>query len=227
MEEDGYWCRIPSIEDRCHRPPPGYIGVYTRQLQYGLRFPPHAFVVKLLNEYNISLAQLTHVSIWRIMTYLWVHLFYGLEPSVHCFRCTHKLMPNTHSNKWHGPSWWQIEDERGFLSTYPNDTSDKDWRGQWIWIRAPSDEDHPNYFGGPWCLRKPDPKMFNITDANHKQMELFGQSHMPRAIGRMANKPTIWLPCCHYIFQEKILVVVGLNRRYQGGKISGWGRGFH
>ena len=115
--------------------PPGYIGVYTRQLQFGLQFPLHSFVVEVLNGYNISLCQLTLASIRRVMTFLWVCLFYGFEPSIHVFRKLHKPMPNQQSNEHHGAGWWRIETQRGYLTTWPNDTLDKDWQGQWIWIR--------------------------------------------------------------------------------------------
>ena len=136
-EKDGYWCQMPVTEDRIHRPPPGYIGVYTRQLQSGLRFPLHPFVTQVLNGYNISLCQLTPVSTRRVMTFLWVALFYGFDPSIHVFRQLHKLVENKQSNEHHGPGWWRIESRKGILTTWPNDTSDKDWRGQWIWVRAP------------------------------------------------------------------------------------------
>lgn len=56
LEEDGYWCRMPSPTDIIHRPPPGYVGVYTRQLQYGIRFPLDPFVRDILIKYRISCA---------------------------------------------------------------------------------------------------------------------------------------------------------------------------
>ncbi|XP_021768364.1 nexilin-like [Chenopodium quinoa] len=58
MEEYRFWCRMPYSDERIHRPPPGYIGVYTRQLQYGLRLPLHYFVTFVLNGYNNLLCQL-------------------------------------------------------------------------------------------------------------------------------------------------------------------------
>ncbi|XP_021756203.1 uncharacterized abhydrolase domain-containing protein DDB_G0269086-like [Chenopodium quinoa] len=46
-------------------------------------------------------------------------------------------------------------------------------------------------------------------------MTHFGRSPSQGATGRMANVPSVWLPCCHYIFQEKILVVVDLSQKFQ------------
>ncbi|CAO2822625.1 unnamed protein product [Amaranthus hypochondriacus] len=169
---------MPFFEDRIHRPPPGYVGVYTRQVQFGLRFPLHPFVTQLLNGYIISLCQLTAASIRRVMTFLWVALFYAFDPNSHVFRKLHNLLLGNQSDNRHGLGWWRIEAQKWFLASWPNDSSDEDWRGQWIWVRAPSKE---------------------------------GTGRQ----GREQNAPATWLPCYHFIFQEKILAAVGLKRKYR------------
>lgn len=185
FEEDGHWCRMPSPTDRIHRPPPGYIGVYTRQLQYGLRFPLDPFVRDILIKYRISLCQLTPVSIRRVMTYLWVCRFFAVEPNLHCFRKTHQLVQNLQSvYGQHGSSgWWRIESRPQYLTMWPNDSSDKDWRGQWVWVRVPADPEHPYFFGAPRYLSRPDPSMQDLgpedpdatSHPSYEQMNFFGK----------------------------------------------------
>lgn len=156
------------------------------------------------------------------MTFVWVAIFYGFDPSIHVFRRLHNLVMNKQSNADHGPGWWRIESKKGILTTWPNDTSDKDWRGQWIWVRAPYAAAHPNYFGGPRYLSKPDKNMSAIgsADLSSAELELLNLfDKLPTGKrGRELYMPKNWLPCYHYIFQEKILAAVGLSRKYQREK---------
>ncbi|MFX6961433.1 hypothetical protein ABTH76_20680, partial [Acinetobacter baumannii] len=52
MESDGYWLRLPMPDSSVVSPPGDdghtYVGVYLRQLEHGLRFPLHPFIVELL-----------------------------------------------------------------------------------------------------------------------------------------------------------------------------------
>ena len=227
FEADGYWCRMPSASDRIHRPPPGYVGVYTRQLQYGLRFPLDVFVRDLLIHYNISLCQLTPTSIRRVMTYLWVCKFFKYVPNLHCFRKLHRLVPNIQSGHGsHGSGWYRIESRPPFLTMWPNDSSDKDWRGQWIWVRAPTDPGHPCVFSAPRYLAEPDPEMGSLgppadngPDPNLNQQNIFGKLPNRGGSGRMQHIPETWLPDTHYVFQENMLAAVGLSRKFKDGKL--------
>ena len=226
MEVDGYWSRIPAAEDRIHRTPAGYIGVYVRMLEYGLRFPVHPFVINVLNGFNISLSQLTPLSIRRTMSYLWVCLFLGFTPDMDVFRTMFKLTPTAQA-KSQGPGWWNIQDAPGFLSSFPFKSSDKDWRGQWIWVKVPSRSDHPNFYGAPRWFVRPDKKMSllgppSLGKTEEKQLAWFGRRVSAAAQGGF--KSAKWLPWAEVIFRERFLAVVGLSRRLQGGKKLGWGR---
>ncbi|XP_021723688.1 uncharacterized protein LOC110691060 [Chenopodium quinoa] len=107
---------------------------------------------------------------------------------------------------------------------WPNDSSDKDWRGQWIWVRVPADPEHPHFFGAPRYLSRPDPNMQDLgpedPDAarhpSYEQMSFFGKQKNPGGTGRMKFIPTRWLLDNHYVFQEKMLAVVGLSRKHIG-----------
>ncbi|XP_021747124.1 uncharacterized protein LOC110712973 [Chenopodium quinoa] len=50
---------------------------------------------------------------------------------------------------------------------------------------------------------------------SYEQMSFFGKQNNPEGIGRMRFIPARWLPDNHYVFQEKMLAVVGLIRKYR------------
>ncbi|XP_021774236.1 uncharacterized protein LOC110738169 [Chenopodium quinoa] len=51
---------------------------------------------------------------------------------------------------------------------------------------------------------------------NYEQIHFFGKQDNPGGTGRMKYIPTRCLPDTHYAFQEKMLAVVGLNRKFRG-----------
>lgn len=69
----GYWCELPSPEHaRVTHPPRGFVSVYTRHLEYRLRFPLDPFVADVLVGYNITLDQLNPKSMRYIIGFRWV-----------------------------------------------------------------------------------------------------------------------------------------------------------
>ena len=219
-EGDGYWCKVPSATDRLHMPPEGYTAIYVRMFEFGLRLPLDDFVTAVLIAYNISLAQLTPMSIKRLMSFLWTCIFMGLRPTLEAFNGVFKLAAITVADS---KGWWSIQDRQGKLSAFPYVSSDKEWKGSWLWVRVPTKPNHPHLFGAPLKFTKPDPGMTAVGDlvvseADKEVITWFGKKPDKDVQGKFS--PTTWLPWSQFIFQEKVLAVCGLSRQYSGNLLN-------
>jgi len=47
---------IPNPNVMMNRPPLGYVVIYRVALTYGLRFPLHKVILKIINKYELALA---------------------------------------------------------------------------------------------------------------------------------------------------------------------------
>lgn len=63
----------------------GEFAVYASTLKLGLRFPPHPFVIELLDDYNIGLNQMTPNSWASIFGFIAKCELKGIVPSFQAF----------------------------------------------------------------------------------------------------------------------------------------------
>ena len=84
---------LVDLGGRVDYPPSGYLGVYKEALKANLRFPLHSFIVKLLNVYLLSSAQIMPNS-WRfIIGFLSLCFLWEVEPTINLFRTCYLLKP--------------------------------------------------------------------------------------------------------------------------------------
>ena len=78
-------------QERVHNPPVGGLGIYEEALKAGLRFPLPPFVVKLVDRFALSLAQIAPNS-WRyIVGFLSLCSLHGRRPTISLFRAFFSL----------------------------------------------------------------------------------------------------------------------------------------
>ena len=77
---------LTGPQERVHHPPAGGLGIYEEALKAGLRFSLHPFVVKLVDRFALSLAQIAPNS-WRyIIEFLSLCSMHGRRPTISLFR---------------------------------------------------------------------------------------------------------------------------------------------
>ena len=50
--------------------PPGHVAVYNHHFEFGLRFPLNSNLLKILNAFNVCLAQLTPLANRNLIVYI-------------------------------------------------------------------------------------------------------------------------------------------------------------
>lgn len=55
----GYQLVVPKEKSVILDCPPGHIGVYAHHFDFGIRFPLHPYLMKILRAWNVCLAQIT------------------------------------------------------------------------------------------------------------------------------------------------------------------------
>ena len=92
---------LAASEERVYAPLTGCVGVYEEAMMADLRFSLHPFVVKLLDRYVLSLAQIVPNS-WRyIVGFLSLYSLHGRRPTISLFQACFSLKKHPR-----GRSWW-------------------------------------------------------------------------------------------------------------------------
>lgn len=113
----GYWFSLSGEDDTVFDPPEGHITVYPKHLEFGIIFPLDPFIVQVLNEYNLSLAQLMPMSIQSLRGWT---LTIGV---------IHSLVVLQRDGAGEDDSdWWILCEWEGRLLAYPKLTLVKDWK---------------------------------------------------------------------------------------------------
>ncbi|XP_056690381.1 uncharacterized protein [Spinacia oleracea] len=185
----GHYHRLAEdLYEACEgtRPPPGFIAVYLHHFDYGLRFPLDPFIARLLNEYNISLAQLTSKSMRHIIRYRWMCDYLSYPPSIEVFQEMHELVRN--SNDAHG--WWTITNKRSrkgkrnYLNVFPYVSSVHEWKTHLLLVRVPVDPKHSYYYSPPKWFVRVDPTMSRVGSVDPENtdhvvlLEWFEREHL-------------------------------------------------
>ena len=83
--------KLADPGERVDCPPSGYLGVYKEALKVGLQFPLHLFVVRLLNVFLLSSAQIAPNSWCFVIEFLSLCFLQGVEPTISLFRSCYLL----------------------------------------------------------------------------------------------------------------------------------------
>ena len=119
------FCFIPSefrVElarprERVHNPPAGWLGVYEEAMRVSLRFPLHPFVVKLLDRYALSLAQIAPNSWHHIIGFLSLCSLHGRRLIMGLFWAYFSLKRYSQAHKlW----YFFLQSNHKFMSRVPS-----------------------------------------------------------------------------------------------------------
>ena len=91
---------LPGLQGRIRAPPIGSIGVYEEALKADLHFPLHPFVERILEMFELSLAQVTPNSCCYIVGFLSLSSLLGRRPTLGLFRACFCLKRHPSSGGW-------------------------------------------------------------------------------------------------------------------------------
>ena len=120
---------IPGLVDRVHCPPVGWLGIYEDSLKASLRFSLHPFVIRLMIQYNICLAQIASNSWLVIIDFLSLCLLHKHNPMVDLFRACYSLKSHLDKDRWYFSSRKNLRFIRGVISSIHG------WKVQFFFIR--------------------------------------------------------------------------------------------
>ena len=129
---------VPSEGSIITECPPGYVAVYTHHFEFGLHFPLDSFLVKILNAFNVCLAQLTPLAVHNLTAYIWVVRFLDFPQTINLFRHLYWLKKNGSSRL---TGWWSLMTADKKRTVQPKMTRLKGWHDAFFWLRVP--EDYP------------------------------------------------------------------------------------
>uniref|UniRef100_A0A803MY36 Uncharacterized protein n=1 Tax=Chenopodium quinoa TaxID=63459 RepID=A0A803MY36_CHEQI len=72
---DGFDLCVPPSGSSVLDCPDGHFAIYLKHFDFGLRFPLHPFVVKILKAWNVCLVQLTPPTIRAVIALIWPHKY--------------------------------------------------------------------------------------------------------------------------------------------------------
>jgi Putative gypsy type transposon len=218
-----YKVTTPGEKDTICCPPVGHIGIYLKDLEYGLRFPLHPRVQAILEAMGVAIGQLMPLAIRTIVGFVWICLWKQEAPTVNLFRRLHCLQ------KVKG--WYALMTEANYVTVNPKLTSSKNWKDRFVFVGVPDDFPLPRTFEHRVNLRCEGPaersrlapgqtKMSaSSVRLNADERRLFEYF---RAIqGTRSKKCENWLPPMQIICQDEPLGLLGLIPSLSQGK---WGR---
>ncbi|MDP1340922.1 hypothetical protein, partial [Klebsiella variicola] len=77
---------VPGPYDTVCKPPEGHTAVFTKHLEFGLRFPFHPFLEQLIDRGNVALCQMNPFAVRLMVAFTWTCLFLNLPLSIDAFR---------------------------------------------------------------------------------------------------------------------------------------------
>lgn len=86
-----YELSLQAAECRVTQCLEGNVAIYSHYIDFGLRFPLDPTLVKILQGWNICLAQLHPLAIRTVISYIWVCRWMGFPESLSLFKWLHVL----------------------------------------------------------------------------------------------------------------------------------------
>jgi len=222
-----YCIVAPEVGQSICCPPPGHIGVYIRQLEYGLRFPLNEHVAAIISRMNVAVGQLHPLAVRTIIAFVWLCLYKGVVPSVNLFRRLHHLRPSTMGVL---SGWYSVQTEAGYV-TCTKLTSCKDWKDRWVYVQVPEDFPLPRTFQSRVFLRC-ETQREREKYVSRKKLKLdAAKVHLTEeeshALGHFeaerAGLSKEWMPPTQIILQDEPLCFVGLIPALRKGQLGRYG----
>ena len=144
---DEFGTKLVGPQGRVHNPPIGWLGVYEKAMKVDLHFPLHTFIVKLLDRYALSLAQIVPNSWHYIIGFLSLCNLHGRRLTVSLFRACFSLKRNPRTHKW----WYiSLRSNQKLLFGVPSSTHG--WEECFFLIFV----EQPWGFETTWCVPRID-----------------------------------------------------------------------
>uniref|UniRef100_A0A803KUN1 Uncharacterized protein n=1 Tax=Chenopodium quinoa TaxID=63459 RepID=A0A803KUN1_CHEQI len=193
---DGYDLHLPAAGSSMLDCPAGHVVIYSKHFDFGLRFPLHPFVAKILRAWNVCLVQITPSTIHAVIALVWVMLYRNFRLTLNAFR---KLM----TLKRHGQSegWWSLYTASRKYTVHPKLSSCKGWQDKFFFLSVPDDIPIRRTF---YRLH---PRFDTIPERELGRHELRAVSHFDIIEseddkGRSRLAPKVWVPNVGYILGD-------------------------
>lgn len=101
------------------------MAVYTIHFEFGLRFPLDFFLVKIMNAFNVNLAQLTPLAVCNLFSYIWTIRFLDFSKILNLFR--HLLWLKRNVSSWQA-GWQSLTTADKKVTIQPKFSGLKGWQ---------------------------------------------------------------------------------------------------
>ncbi|XP_056698996.1 uncharacterized protein [Spinacia oleracea] len=188
----------------------GEFPVYAASIKLGMRFPPHPFVVEVLDGFNIGVAQLTPNSWADIFGYIAKCALNDVEPSFNAFLHLVSLSRSPSAAK----GWFNLS-SRGTYQTVVGKLSKWHmWRKRWVVFYTDDQEmyERMSRWNCDANFMDRDEPLPPLTAEEWDQiMVLFRANTYHLTVDKSFHVPAEWLPHISQFRNEAFLAAVGLG----------------
>ncbi|XP_056694812.1 uncharacterized protein [Spinacia oleracea] len=208
---EGYQMRVPAgLDSTVSLLAEGEFPVYAASIKLGMRFPPHPFVVEVLDGFNIGVAQLTPNSWADIFGYIAKCALNDVEPSFNAFLHLVSLSRSPSAAK----GWFNLS-SRGTYQTVVGKLSKWHmWRKRWVVFYTDDQEMYERM--SRWnCnanfMDRDEPLPPLTAEEWDQIMVLFRANTYHLTVDKSFHVPAEWLPHISQFRNEAFLAAVGLG----------------
>ncbi|XP_056684999.1 uncharacterized protein [Spinacia oleracea] len=208
---EGYQMRVPAgLDSTVSLLAEGEFPVYAASIKLGMRFPPHPFVVEVLDGFNIGVAQLTPNSWADIFGYIAKCALNDVEPSFNAFLHLVSLSRSPSAAK----GWFNLS-SRGTYQTVVGKLSKWHmWRKRWVVFYTDDQEmyERMSRWNCDANFMDRDEPLPPLTAEEWDQiMVLFRANTYHLTVDKSFHVPAEWLPHISQFRNEAFLAAVGLG----------------
>uniref|UniRef100_A0A803LHW2 Uncharacterized protein n=1 Tax=Chenopodium quinoa TaxID=63459 RepID=A0A803LHW2_CHEQI len=203
---DEYELIIPPSGSSVLDFPASYVAVYTKHFDFGLRFPLHPFVAKILKAWNVFLVQLTPPTIHVVIATVWVMLYRNYLLTLNAFRRLITLKRDGQS-----VGWWSLYAQPHKYTVHPKLSSCKGWQDKFFFMFVPDD------FPLRMTFFQPHPRFDSLPERDLGKHERRAVNHFDileydNGDGKIRLTPKVWVSNVSYIPGNAPLSRVGIDK---------------
>jgi Putative gypsy type transposon len=183
---------FPKVGDTIFDCPKGYFPVYIKSLEYGLRFPLHPLIQKLLKHLRIPPYQLTPSGYINIHSFIAACAMHDVEPDFDIFQ--HLVFAKMCQG------WQALYNRKGYLTSFAKPYR-YDWKGDFVYLELgndPSLQDLPSWSKAKSTrLQENRAALSELPDLTPEEEKIksYFEVHLDSPTGKKVMKiPLVWLP---------------------------------
>ncbi|XP_056691732.1 uncharacterized protein [Spinacia oleracea] len=208
---EGYQMRVPAgLDSTVSLLAEGEFPVYAAAIKLGMRFPPHPFVVEVLDGFNIGVAQLTPNSWADIFGYIAKCALNNVEPSFNAFLHLVSLSRSPSAAK----GWFNLSSRGTYQIVVGKLSKWHMWRKRWVVFYTDDQEmyDRMSRWNRKANYMDRDEPLPPLTAEEWDQiMVLFKANTHHLTVDKTFHVPAEWLPHISQFRNEAFLAAVGLG----------------